>query len=208
MEPVVPPASAPSTPRRRPSVTLRFRVPFPTRWGENLVLCGDDDRLGGWEPARGAWMQCLHVGDLLVWQVQPARVRSVAGGSAADAAFAQALVSVQGLSSFRYRYVVVDEQARRGTACTAALRGRACACESAPAGLSVASSARACEHTRVAPHVPRRPAALLTRLVRVAAVTAGRAAPGVALARPAPSARPPRRRGGGRLRRLAGALLF
>lgn len=52
------------------SVTLRFRVPFQTRWGENLVLCGDDDRLGAWEPARGIWMQCFHAGDLLLWQVR------------------------------------------------------------------------------------------------------------------------------------------
>jgi len=56
--------------RSRKSVTLRLRVPFPTRWGENLVLCGDDERLGAWEPSRGTWMQCLHVGDLLVWQAR------------------------------------------------------------------------------------------------------------------------------------------
>ena len=62
------------------SVTLRFRVPFPTRWGENLVLCGDDDRLGAWEPARGSWMQCFHVGDVLVWQVCEPRLSAAGKG--------------------------------------------------------------------------------------------------------------------------------
>lgn len=62
-------------------------------WGENLVLCGDDERLGGGEPGRGTWMQCTHVGSTLVWQ---------------------ALLTVHGpLPPLRYRYVVVDDQARR-----------------------------------------------------------------------------------------------
>ena len=56
---------------RSPRVTLRFRVPYATQWGENLVLTGDDDRLGAWEPARGSWMQCTHVGDELIWQARP-----------------------------------------------------------------------------------------------------------------------------------------
>ena len=108
------------------SVTLRFRVPFPTRWGENLVLCGDDDRLGAWEPARGSWMQCFHVGDVLVWQVCAAAAkhgRDTRGRGGLQIAAAgvgltrtspphQALVTVHGSSSFRYKYVVVDEHVR------------------------------------------------------------------------------------------------
>ena len=65
-----PPAGAPVA--RSPRVTLRFRVPYATVWGENLVLVGDDDRLGAWEPARGSWMQCTHVGDQLIWQARAA----------------------------------------------------------------------------------------------------------------------------------------
>ena len=73
-------------------VTLLFRLPFRTVWGENLVLVADEERLGGWEVGRGAPLACHHVGDELVWQ---------------------ALLTVSGLTSFRYRYVLVDEQVRR-----------------------------------------------------------------------------------------------
>ena len=85
-----PPAGAPVA--RTPRVTLRFRVPYATVWGENLVLCGDDERLGAWEPARGSWMQCTHVGDQLIWQARPradvahAPPRGARGRGAATAA--------------------------------------------------------------------------------------------------------------------------
>jgi hypothetical protein len=139
-EPAAPPAAAAGesppvgAPRSRvPRVTLRFRVPYATVWGENLVLCGDDDRLGAWEPARGSWMQCTHVGDELIWQARrgtrSAGVQRVSAARerahmrralrqprncCADAArhARQALVTVHGLASFQYRYCVVDEQAR------------------------------------------------------------------------------------------------
>jgi hypothetical protein len=120
----------PSAATAQHSVTLRFRVPFPTRWGENLVLCGDDDRLGAWEPARGSWMQCFHVGDVLVWQVcagchcsqqrrrrrrteelRPPRL-STDSHTGPSPPPTQALVTVHGSSSFRYKYVVVDEHVR------------------------------------------------------------------------------------------------
>lgn len=50
--------------------TIRFRVAFPTRWGENLVVSGSDVRLGAWDSKKGLWMSCHHVGDLLVWQAR------------------------------------------------------------------------------------------------------------------------------------------
>ena len=63
---------------------VRFRVPFPTRWGENLVVSGDHEFLGEWEPKRGAWMSCSHEGDLLVWQARsPLRASGMRGRGAA-----------------------------------------------------------------------------------------------------------------------------
>ena len=50
--------------------TVRFRVAFPTKWGENLVVSGSDVRLGAWDSKKGLWMSCHHVGDLLVWQAR------------------------------------------------------------------------------------------------------------------------------------------
>jgi hypothetical protein len=76
-------------------VTLLFSLPFSTVWGENLVLVGDEERLGGWQVARGVRLQCHHVGEALVWRAR---------------------VSLAGVQTFRYRYVVVDEQARRRAA--------------------------------------------------------------------------------------------
>lgn len=50
--------------------TVRFRVAFPTKWGENLVVSGSDVRLGAWDAKKGLWMSCHHVGDLIVWQAR------------------------------------------------------------------------------------------------------------------------------------------
>ena len=52
-----------------PRVTVRFRLPYPTRWGENLLVCGSEE-LGGWDAKRGLWMSCQHEDDVLVWQAR------------------------------------------------------------------------------------------------------------------------------------------
>jgi len=40
------------------SMAVQFRVRYWTEWGQNLVICGADPRLGGWDPRKGVWMQC------------------------------------------------------------------------------------------------------------------------------------------------------
>jgi len=49
---VAPPGAPPSW------VTLRFRVKYWTVWGQNLVLCGSDPRLGAWDVRKGVFMHC------------------------------------------------------------------------------------------------------------------------------------------------------
>jgi hypothetical protein len=75
----------------RARVTLLFSIPFNTVWGENVVLVGDEERLGGWEACRGVRLQCHHVGSALVWRAR---------------------MTLASAHTFRYRYVLVDEQAR------------------------------------------------------------------------------------------------
>eukprot|EP00227_Mantoniella_beaufortii_P021056 CAMPEP_0197575278 /NCGR_PEP_ID=MMETSP1326-20131121/731_1 /TAXON_ID=1155430 /ORGANISM="Genus nov. species nov., Strain RCC2288" /LENGTH=117 /DNA_ID=CAMNT_0043138017 /DNA_START=191 /DNA_END=540 /DNA_ORIENTATION=+ len=80
---VAPPGAPPSW------VTLRFRVKYWTVWGQNLVLCGSDPRLGAWDVRKGVFMHCHHVGEEeLLWT---GKVRGAFGGA-----------------PFQYRYAVVD----------------------------------------------------------------------------------------------------
>lgn len=49
-------------------VSLHFRVPYMTVWGQSLVVSGDGRALGDWDPLAGARMSCKHVGEELVWE--------------------------------------------------------------------------------------------------------------------------------------------
>jgi len=69
-------------------VSLHFRVPYMTVWGQSLVVSGDGRALGDWDPLAGARMSCKHVGEELVWEAH---------------------VSVPFVDSLRYRYVVINE---------------------------------------------------------------------------------------------------
>ena len=40
-----------------------FRTKYWTNWGENVVVCGPAEALGGWNPERGVRMSCAHVGE-------------------------------------------------------------------------------------------------------------------------------------------------
>lgn len=62
------------SPPPRPLAFPLPRLPYATRWGENVVLVGEAAALGGGDVCRGPRLACLHEdNDALVWQ---ARVRS------------------------------------------------------------------------------------------------------------------------------------
>jgi 4-alpha-glucanotransferase len=90
--------SIPSTPvtpgkftpfKRFTRVNLRFKLPFMTVWGQNLMIVGSDPIFGSWNIKQGIWMTPHHEGDVLVWQ---------------------AFVSVPEAFDFEYRYCLVDEK--------------------------------------------------------------------------------------------------
>jgi 4-alpha-glucanotransferase len=53
------------------------------------VVCGPGVLFGNWDPKRGHWMTCHHVGEELVWEVA---------------------VPIPAVPEFSYKYAVVDEQ--------------------------------------------------------------------------------------------------
>jgi hypothetical protein len=59
-----------------PKITVGFRIKYWTEWGQNLVVCGNDPRLGSWDVRKGVFMRC---------QVS-ARARSLAAHSSSAAA--------------------------------------------------------------------------------------------------------------------------
>jgi hypothetical protein len=49
-------------------VTLSFRLPYFTQWGQNLMVCGSDPALGAWKTKQGLRMSPrLQAADALVW---------------------------------------------------------------------------------------------------------------------------------------------
>ena len=76
-------------PTSTPRVTLLFRVPYMTQWGQNLVVVGAGERLGEWKARAGPWMGCSFEGETLVWTV---------------------ILSVPWTPAIEYKYAVVDEQ--------------------------------------------------------------------------------------------------
>ena len=55
--------------RRFKRVNVRFKLPYMTHWGQNLMIVGSDALLGAWIVEKGQSMTAHHEGDVLVWQV-------------------------------------------------------------------------------------------------------------------------------------------
>lgn len=49
------------------SVTVSFRIPYYTNWGENLLVCGSDSVLGSWNVKKGVLLSPNHQGNDLIW---------------------------------------------------------------------------------------------------------------------------------------------
>ena len=75
--------------RKFKRVNVRFKLPYNTVWGQNLMILGSDPLLGTWAVKQGQWMTPHHEGDLLLWQV---------------------LVSVPEHFESEYSYCLVDEK--------------------------------------------------------------------------------------------------
>ncbi|XP_051149443.1 4-alpha-glucanotransferase DPE2 isoform X2 [Andrographis paniculata] len=71
------------------SVTLCFKIPYYTQWGQHLLVCGSEPVLGAWNVKRGLLLKPSHQGDELIWS-----------GS----------VTVPAGFSFVYNYYVVDDE--------------------------------------------------------------------------------------------------
>eukprot|EP00898_Chlorokybus_atmophyticus_P004883 jgi/Chlat1/5396/Chrsp35S05221 len=70
-------------------VALRFSIKFMTVWGQNLMVCGPSQVLGGGNVKKGLWMTPTHKGDELYWQ---------------------ATTIVTAGAPVEYQYVLVDEK--------------------------------------------------------------------------------------------------
>lgn len=69
------------------SVTLCFKIPYYTEWGQNILLCGSEPALGAWNVKRGLLLKPSHYGDELIWS---------------------STLGVPAGFSFEYSYYVVD----------------------------------------------------------------------------------------------------
>lgn len=49
------------------SVTLVFRLPYYTQWGQSLLVCGSEPVLGSWNVKQGLPLGPSHEGDELIW---------------------------------------------------------------------------------------------------------------------------------------------
>jgi len=82
--------SDPSPFTRIRKVTLSFRLPYLTQWGQNLMVCGSDPALGAWKTKQGLRMTPrLQAADVLFWH---------------------ATLTVPHDFSCNYSYYVVDDQ--------------------------------------------------------------------------------------------------
>ncbi|XP_062004208.1 4-alpha-glucanotransferase DPE2 [Rosa rugosa] len=48
-------------------VSVSFRIPYYTQWGQSLVVCGSEPVLGSWNVKRGLLLSPVHQGDELIW---------------------------------------------------------------------------------------------------------------------------------------------
>ena len=49
------------------SVTVRFRLPYFTQWGQSLLVCGSDPLIGAWNVKKGLLLSPVREGDDLIW---------------------------------------------------------------------------------------------------------------------------------------------
>ncbi|KAL2480812.1 4-alpha-glucanotransferase DPE2 [Abeliophyllum distichum] len=49
------------------SVTVSFRLPYYTHWGQHLLVCGSEPVLGSWNVKKGLLLSPVHQGDELIW---------------------------------------------------------------------------------------------------------------------------------------------
>lgn len=49
------------------SVNVRFRLPYYTQWGQNLLVCGSEPVLGAWNVKKGLLLSPVHQGNELIW---------------------------------------------------------------------------------------------------------------------------------------------
>ncbi|GMP97966.1 hypothetical protein CsSME_00046023 [Camellia sinensis var. sinensis] len=53
--------------KSRKPVSLSFRIPYYTHWGQSLLVCGSEPALGSWNVKKGLLLSPHHQGDELVW---------------------------------------------------------------------------------------------------------------------------------------------
>lgn len=49
------------------AVTLIFKLPYYTQWGQSLLISGSEPVLGNWNVKKGLALSPIHQGDELVW---------------------------------------------------------------------------------------------------------------------------------------------
>ncbi|KAL7197782.1 hypothetical protein ACSBR2_020328 [Camellia fascicularis] len=54
--------------KSRKPVSLSFRIPYYTHWGQSLLVCGSEPVLGSWNVKKGLLLSPYHQGDELVWR--------------------------------------------------------------------------------------------------------------------------------------------
>eukprot|EP01018_Ginkgo_biloba_P034974 Gb_33253 [translate_table: standard] len=53
--------------KRLRKISVRFRLPYYTQWGQNLIVCGSDPVMGSWKVKQAVQMMPHHQGDDLIW---------------------------------------------------------------------------------------------------------------------------------------------
>ncbi|KAH9675167.1 4-alpha-glucanotransferase DPE2 [Citrus sinensis] len=49
------------------SLTVKFRIPYYTHWGQSLLVCGSEPVLGSWDVKKGFLLSPVHQDDELIW---------------------------------------------------------------------------------------------------------------------------------------------
>lgn len=50
------------------SVSVSFRIPYFTQWGQSLLVCGSVPSLGSWNVRRGLQLSPVNEGSDLIWR--------------------------------------------------------------------------------------------------------------------------------------------
>jgi 4-alpha-glucanotransferase len=49
------------------TVTVIFKLPYYTQWGQSLIIAGSEPALGSWNVKQGLSLSPVHQGNALVW---------------------------------------------------------------------------------------------------------------------------------------------